>query len=371
MVRVAFLQASLGVGGAERLVQSLMRGLDRERFATAAVNLYSPGPVGEQLFADGFEVVSGLARGRFDPAAGRRLHEALERQQARVVYVPDSALPLFWAGWLRRRRPPWRLVVGFHSTGKVEDAFQHRIAAGSAFPVTDRFVALAESHERYLVAELHVDPLRTEVIGSGVDLERFHPPADRLSAKRAAGFDADEPLVGIVAALRPEKHHALFLRMASRVARRIPAARFLIIGAGPERPRLEGLTRDLRLHEQVRFLGVRDDIPELYRALDVAVLCSLPVVETYPVSLLEALASGVPVVSTRVGSIADLVDGGVTGTLVASGDEAALAEEVERLLADAARRERMGRAARAAAQARFDRAAMIAAYARLFEQVAR
>jgi glycosyltransferase involved in cell wall biosynthesis len=315
--------------------------------------------------------VSGLARGRFDPAAGGRLHEALERQRARVVYVADSALPLFWAGWLRRRRPAWRLVVGFHSTGKYEDALQHRIAARCAFPVTDRFVALAESHERYLVAEQGIDPLRTEVIGGGVDLERFHPPADRLSAKRAAGFDADEPLVGIVAALRPEKHHALFLRMASRVARRLPAARFLIIGAGPERPRLEGLARDLRLHEQVRFLGARDDIPELYRALDVAVLCSLPVVETYPVSLLEALASGVPVVSTRVGSIADLVDEGSTGSLVPGGDEAALAEAVERLLADPARREGMGRAARAAALARFDRAAMIADYARLFEQVAR
>ncbi len=100
-------------------------------------------------------------------------------------------------------------------------------------------------------------------------------------------------------------------------------------------------------------------------------LCSLPVVETFPVTLLEALASAVPVASTRVGSIADLIDDGQTGLLVASGDEAGLAAAVSRLLRDAALRERMARAARDQAERRFDAAAMVAAYARTFEQVAR
>jgi glycosyltransferase involved in cell wall biosynthesis len=144
-----------------------------------------------------------------------------------------------------------------------------------------------------------------------------------------------------------------------------------VIGEGLERLRLEELARDLRLGDRVRFLGGREDTPELYRALDVAVLCSLPVVETFPVTLLEALASAVPVASTRVGSIADLIDDGQTGLLVASGDEAGLAAAVSRLLRDAALRERMARAARDQAERRFDAAAMIAAYARTFEQVAR
>ncbi len=356
MIRIAFLQASMPVGGAERLVQLLMRALDPERFATLAVNLYAPGPVGEQVAAAGHSVVSGLARGRWDPRVGGRLAALLEQRQVDVVYVADSALPLFWAGWLRRRGTRPRLVVGFHSTGKPDDWIQHALAAGSAFPVADRFIALAPSHEEFLLRR---------------DLARFHPAADRRAARRAAGFAADEPLVGIVAALRPEKNHALFLRMAARVAGEGPVARFLVIGEGPERLRLEELARDLRLGDRVRFLGGREDTPELYRALDVAVLCSLPVVETFPVTLLEALASAVPVASTRVGSIADLIDDGQTGLLVASGDEAGLAAAVSRLLRDAALRERMARAARDQAERRFDAAAMVAAYARTFEQVAR
>jgi glycosyltransferase involved in cell wall biosynthesis len=371
MIRVAFLQASMPVGGAERLVQALMRSLDPGGFHSLSVNLYAPGLVGEQLAAEGRIVVSGLAHHRWDPRVGGRLAQVLEQHAVDAVYVADSAMPLFWAGWLRRRRRRPALVVGFHSTGKPDDWIQHALAGAVAFPVTDRFVALAPSHEEFLFRRLRLDPLRIDVIGNGVDLARFHPAEDRVSAKRAAGFDADEPLVGIVAALRFEKNHALFLRMASHLRHEIPAARFLLIGEGPERLRLEELARDLRLGEHVRFLGARHDTPELYRALDVAVLCSLPVVETFPVTLVEALASGVPVVSTRVGSIADIVDEGETGFLVSSGDEAELARAVGRLLRDGAVRERMGRAARVQAQRRFDATAMVAAYARLFEKVAR
>lgn len=370
MIRIAFLQASMPVGGAERLVQSLMRDLDPGRFGTLSVNLYRAEAVGEQIAAEGHAVVSGLAGHRFDPRVGGRLARVLEAGGTDVVYVTDSAMPMFWAGWQRRRRDRPRLVVGFHSTGKPDDWLQHTLARASAIPVADRYVALAPSHERHLVDDLKLDPGRITVIESGVDLERFRPAADRVSAKRAAGFGADEPLVGIVAALRPEKNHAMFLRMAARVASEAPAARFLVVGEGPERSRLVELARDLRLEGHVQFLGARHDIPDLLRALDVAVLCSLPVVETLPVTLLEAFAAGVPVVSTRVGSVADIVEEPETGLLVPPGDEAALAQSVGRLLADPALRGRMGRAARARAERRFDQRDMIEAYARLFEQVA-
>src|SRR5439155_16311818 len=114
MIRVAFLQASLPVGGAERLVESLMRGFDAGRVTAAAVNLYAPGPIGEALATAGFEVRSGLAAHRFDPRAGGALARALAALESDVVYVADSAMPLFWVGWRRRRAERPRLVGGFH-----------------------------------------------------------------------------------------------------------------------------------------------------------------------------------------------------------------------------------------------------------------
>jgi len=369
-LKVAFLQASLEVGGAERLVQDIMAGLTRHSIESLALNLYGPGAVGQQLEASGHDVVSGLARGRLDPLTGARLARACREQGIRVVYVVDSALPLFWAGMARRWSGWPRLVLGFHSTGKGEDALQHALANAAALPVADRFVALAPSHRDWLALRFHLDPGRFAVIPNGVDTGRFRPAADRAAARRALGWPDDAVIVSIVAGLRPEKNHALFLRAAAALAPHYPQARFMVVGDGSERAALERERDSLGLGEKVRFLGTRQDTPEIQRASDVVVLTSHPVVETFPVSLVEALASGTPVVSTDVGSIRDVVRDGVTGLIVPAGDEAAFGAALGRLLEDGALRARMGAAARDDAVARFGREDMIAAYAKLFREVA-
>jgi glycosyltransferase involved in cell wall biosynthesis len=369
--RVGFLQASLPVGGAERLVQSLMAGLPEQGIEPLAVNLYGPGPVGEQIAASGGALVHGLAGGRLDPGVGGRLEALWRDRGVQVVYVADSALPLAWAGVGRRRRPRPGLVVGFHSTGKTSSHLQHWVAGGLAFPVADRFVALAPSHRDWLARTFRLDPARFDVIPSGVDVDRFQPALDRAAARAAAGLPADGPLVGIVAALRPEKHHDLLLDAAALLAPRVPQARWLIVGDGPERARIEAAIAARGLGERVRMLGARHDTPAIFRALDLAVLCSRPVVETLPVTLIESLASGTPAVSTDVGSVRDVLRDGVTGTLVPAGEAAALAGAVEALLADPERRAAMAAAARSDALARFRRETMLAAYAELFRRVAR
>ncbi len=369
-LKVAFLQASLEVGGAERLVQDIMAGLVRHGIESLALNLYGPGDVGRQLEAAGHEVVSGLARSRLDLLTGARLARVCREQGIRIVYVPDSALPMFWAGMARRWSGWPRLVLGFHSTGKGDDALQHALANAAALPVADRIVALAPSHRDWLAGQLHFDPARVEVIPNGVDTARFAPAADRAADRRALGWPADAVVVSIVAGLRPEKNHGLLLRAAAALAPRHPGARFMVVGDGPERAALEREGRELGLEGRVSFLGTRQDMPQIQRASDVVALTSHPVVETFPVSLVEALASGTPVVSTDVGSIRDVVRDGVTGLLAPAGDEAAFAAALERLIGDTALRERMGAAAREDALERFDRDDMIAAYARLFREVA-
>ena len=134
----------------------------------------------------------------------------------------------------------------------------------------------------------------------------------------------------------------LFLRTAAIVREKIPAARFLIIGEGPERPALERLAGELNLRDAVQFLGNRSDIPELLNALDVFVLTSQ--MEASPVSIMEAMACGKPVVAPRVGSIDESVIDGITGYLVDPGSSSLAAERILRLLEDPALARRMGRA---------------------------
>ena len=370
MIRVAFVQAWLTIGGAERLVQALAQRMDRGRIEPSLVNLYGPGAIGQELQAAGWPMTNHLAASRFDPRVGGRLARALEASRADVAYVFDSALPMFWMGRQRRRRARPRLVLGFHSTGQLGNPIQHFFARRSAIPVADRLVALTESHRRSLSHELRVPESRFRVVGSGVDLARFDPTLARAAARRAAGLSEGGPLVGIVAALRPEKNHALFIAAALRVRASVPDARFVIAGDGPARDELARLAGRSGLGERLLLLGARQDVPALYRALDVAVLSSHPIVETLPITLLEAAACGTPAVATDVGSVRDVVVEGETGFIVAPGDEAALAARITRLLGDAALRERMGAAARRRAEQRFDERDMIRRYEELFVEAA-
>jgi glycosyltransferase involved in cell wall biosynthesis len=177
-----------------------------------------------------------------------------------------------------------------------------------------------------------------------VDVQRFHPQWPSKALKREFAFPPNTPVVGIVAALRPEKHHELFLQSAALIRRRRPRARFLIVGDGPLRPRLESLARELQLADAVHFLGVRPDVPELLALLDVLVLTSR--MEANPVSILEAMATEKPVVATRVGSIPETVLDGQTGYLVPPGDAEQIADRVVELLSAPDRAEAMGRAGR-------------------------
>lgn len=370
-MNIAFLSSSLIVGGAERLTQSLLTRFDKNRFSPTAITLYDPGPVGEQVMRDGVPVVSNLARSRFDFRTGGRLGAAIETRRIEAVYTSDSALPLFWMGQVRRSRKAPAMVVGFHSMGKRSDFIQLAASYRSGFPVTDRFVALSNTHRDFLCRQFRLDPSRFCIIPVGIDLARFSPPDSRSEAKTALNLPPDDPVVGIVAALRPEKNHSMFIHAAARLHSEHPSANFLIVGDGPERPRLEALTKNSGAKGYVRFLGSRSDTAACYQAMDVAVLCSHPVIETFPQVLIEAQASAVPCVSADVGSIRDVLDDGVTGFLTPAGDELALTEKIGRLLLDSELRAKMGEAARARAERLFAVEKMVAAYQDLFLDVVR
>ena len=154
------------------------------------------------------------------------------------------------------------------------------------------------------------------------------------------GLAPDTPLIGIVAALRPEKNHALFLNAASKVLAKFPKAHFVIVGDGPERSHIESTAAELKITESVSLLGTRADTPRLLAALDVFALTSHN--EASPVSILEALSCGVPVVSTRVGSVAESVHDQWNGFTVEPGDVNAVAERIKYLLWNKSTAEMMG-----------------------------
>jgi glycosyltransferase involved in cell wall biosynthesis len=248
---------------------------------------------------------------------------------------------MFWgrlAGWLAGVPV---ICSALHSTGLPDHVeWLNRLLA----PITDGFIAVAESHGRYLAEHEGCPAEKVHVIPNGVDVERFHPRWPNASLQQKFGLTEETPVVGIVAALRPEKNHELFLQAAALVREKLPAAKFLVVGDGPQRVKLESLSGKLKLTDSVRFLGTRRDIPEMLALFDVLALTSH--MEANPICLMEAMASEKPVVATRVGSVSETVVDGKTGCLTPPGDAAALADRLVELLSDREHAAAMGRAGR-------------------------
>jgi glycosyltransferase involved in cell wall biosynthesis len=208
---------------------------------------------------------------------------------------------------------------------------------------TDRLLAVSETVREELL-RLGIGTAATfRVMPLGLDLAPLVESAGlRGGLRTELGIPAEAPLCGIVARLVPIKAHEVFLDAAAAVARTMPESRFLVIGDGERRAELERRATRLGLAKQVRFLGWRRDLDRLYADLDIAVLTSRN--EGSPVSLIEAMAAGCPVVATRVGGVPDLVEDGLTGLLTPPDDPEALAAALSALFRDPARRRTLGAA---------------------------
>jgi len=364
-LRVLFMTTSMPVGGAETLLVNLIRGLDRSRFIPLLCCTKELGPLGEELAGE-IKTYHGLLRSKYDLRVLPRLMRLMRAERIDAVVTVGAGDKMFWG-----RLAAWRAGVpvvlsALHSTGWPDGLGRlNRLLT----PLTDAVIGVAAPHGRYLVEVEKFPPDKVRVIPNGINVNRFQPRADRERVRSSLGLGPQNQAVGIVAALRPEKNHELFLQTAAMLRTRHPQAKFLIIGDGPQRAKLETLASELHLGDAVQFLGTRADVPELVSALDVFMLTSH--VEASPVSILEALACGTPVVATRVGSIAESVIEGETGFLALPGDAQALAQAAGRLLADPQLAQQMGRAGRRQVIAHGSLQTMIAGYENLLEEVYR
>lgn len=216
-----------------------------------------------------------------------------------------------------------------------------------------------------------VDPNRLSCEPNGVDTRRFHPAQRPAKGLRAAlGLDASAPLVGFVGRLSPEKGPDVFLRAAARVVQDAPMpAHFVMVGEGPMQAALAADCLRLGLGARLHLAGRHPDMPALYRELDLLVCSSHS--EAMPLAVMEALATGLPVVATRVGGLPEIVQHGRTGWLVSPRDIEDLAARIAQLLRDGALRRRMGAAAREDMVARLDQAPSLDRVAALMHELVR
>jgi glycosyltransferase involved in cell wall biosynthesis len=334
MIRVFFLIRSLEIGGAERQLIEITRGLDKRRFAIAVASFYDGGAFAPEIAAIPGVRLIGLGKktrwGAFPFLAN--LWRAVKDFRPDVLFGDMS--PANELGWALARlvgaKAVWAIRasdVNFSYYGWLP-AFLHDLGARlSGFP--DLIIANSEagrrSHE-----ESGYSTERMIVIHNGIDTKAYRPdPEAGARVREEWRVGSDETLVGIAARLDPMKDHGNFLRAGSILARGRPRMRLVCVGRGPE-----AYARQLRelgesLGVGVLWAGARNDMPAVYNAMDL-LCCSSDSGEGFPNSVAEAMACGVPAVTTDVGDLSILV--GETGFLVAPGDPEALAAGMRAML---------------------------------------
>jgi len=234
--------------------------------------------------------------------------------------------------------------------------------------LSDRIVTISVSQQRDIVQVYRIaSPDKVVVVPLGFDLTAL------VDARRAGrghlwatlGLSADVPLVGFVGRLTGVKNPALLLEAVPYVLERVPDAHFVLVGDGELRTEIERQIAERGLAGQVHLLGWQRDMPAVYADLEALVLTSLN--EGTPVTAIEALAAGVPVVATAVGGVVDVVRDGQSGLLVPPSDAPALAASIADLLVSPERGQALARAGQRDVLARYGRERMIAEMESLYQ----
>jgi glycosyltransferase involved in cell wall biosynthesis len=348
-VRVVTMLDSLeALSGAETLAVEMAIRLDADRFdRTLCVTRWKDSFETEEparsalarLRGAGVRILGIRRRSRLSIRPWLRLVRFLRSEGVDIVHAHKYGSNVWAVLFGRLSGVP--IIVAHEHVWSFQGGYFRRIVDRELIArFSDAFIAISEGTRRAMIQRERIPPEDVIFIPNGIpDL----PRGDGAGARASLGIDPGTPIVGTVAFLRPQKALEVLIDAAVLLRRSRPELRVLIVGDGPERPRLERLISERGIGETVWMLGHRSEVPDLLAALDVAVCCSD--FEGAPLSVLEFMDAALPIVATRIDGITELIDDGSTGVLVPPRDPDTLSESISTLLDDPDRRLTLGRSA--------------------------
>jgi glycosyltransferase involved in cell wall biosynthesis len=325
-LRIAHLLSSFLIGGQERVALDLAERQQRDGHAVIAVSLAAgpDGPMAVEFTRAGAARATVPKGEGLDLTLPIRLARLFRRERIQIVHTHNPQPLIYGAPAARAARA--RVIHTKH--GANPDGGRRLTLLRSSARLVDAYVAVSEITARIARERREAPEERLRVIENGIDLDRFHPDADARAAVRAElAIPPGAWVAGTVGRLSAEKDQALLLRAVAPLLDE--ETRLLVVGDGAEAAALGALARSLPAGRFIHLLGARSDVPRLLTALDAFVLSSRT--EGLPLVIPEAMAAGLPVVSTAVGGIPMVIDPGATGFLVPAGDEAALRDRLRDL----------------------------------------
>jgi glycosyltransferase involved in cell wall biosynthesis len=365
-IKVLHIVPTLSPGGAERVAVHIATKLNGERYEAVMVSL------GRRLECDldrllgdaGIEVrYLGKPLG-FDCRMYPRLHRVLRDCRPDVVHTHIQVLRYALPSMLLLKRAS--LVHTVHNLAEREIEPRARWIHRYAFH--HGVVPVAVAQEVAVSLERVYGITQCRVVPNGIPTGSYaHPQTSRGKWRETEGFRDNDVLFVCVARFSPQKNHALLLKAFAQGPASDPNAHLILVGDGVLREQLQEQAKDLGLLGQIHFLGLRSDIPDVLGAMDVFALSSDW--EGNPLSVMEAMASGLPILSTAVGGVPDLFASGKQGLIVQPGDVQGFSDAMAWLLRNREARQYLGMAAARRARENFDVSTMVRAYEELYDNL--
>jgi glycosyltransferase involved in cell wall biosynthesis len=366
MMRVLQAVPTLLPGGAERIAADLAISLGAHGIQSAVVTLDGPrsSALEEALRSSGVALYYLHKRPGFDARMFGRLSRLFRDFRPHVVHTHLAALRYVIPA-LRLQRIP-AAVHTIHNLAEQEVEPQARWINRLAFRAGVAPVSIAQEVESSFKRLYGYMP--AALIPNGIPIDRYaRPCVGRGSWRAEAGFTNLDLLVVCVARLSQQKNHALLINAFAQAAESCDRLHLVLVGDGELRALLENQAADLGISERVHFTGVRRDVPNVLGACDIFAMSSNW--EGNPLSVMEAMAAGLPVISTAVGGVPELVEDGVTGILVRPNDPVDFTASIKRLAANGALRQRMAAESRRKALEEFSLDRMTRSYADLYSRL--
>jgi len=337
-VNVLQLVEGMNWGGAETKLMELIAHMDNERFQTTVCSLGIGDRIKEKFDALNVPYIGLKRRNRIDPKLIYDVSRIIKEKKIDVVMTT-----LFYAdviGALASAISPNKAVFSWETISAPEWLLTHRLwAYRFAMKFCTKVISVSNATAKWLVDKRGLSENKVVVIPYGVDLSLYKQGSNpELRAK--LGIKPETLVVGTVARLHTQKGHQYLIEAAKTIVPKFEDIQFVFVGDGDTRPDLEKSIKEANLTENFKLLGFRSDVKELLRTFDLFVLPSL--YEGLPNVILEAMASGLPVVATAVDGTVELVEDCKTGYLVPPEEPEELVEKISALLSDAKRRKQFG-----------------------------
>jgi glycosyltransferase involved in cell wall biosynthesis len=365
-INLMFIVPCFGFGGLEQVVINIVKELDRSRYNPSFCSLLAPVP-------EMFEKIKALDLPCYVLDKGEgfncwlpfRIARLLRRNRIDLINGHDIGATLF-AAFATRLAGIGKIVHTDHS----QILTKHKFMPVYRWVLKQRVscsITVSENLERFLISNFGLKRERVITIPNGIEVDRFAKGQDTSYLYREFGIDEKARIIGSIGRLTEQKGMRYLIEAFSKVNHDVPDTMLIIVGDGELRGDLEKLSETLSIRDNVIFTGIREDTPELLELFDIFVLPSLW--EGQPLTIMEAMAAGKPIIATDVGGNSEILDSGKYGVIVPSGSPVALAGAVMGLLGDEDSAKKLGADAEDYCARELSSVSMVRKYERVYEAV--